>query len=259
MIDCGSLEYAQSRVLARHGQRAGELDWQRLETVRELAALLEVARLTPLAHWLAGIAAPAPPHRIEIALRTQWRNAVDEVARWMPLPWQAGLRWCAVLADLPVLQHLAQGGEALAWMHDDPDYRALAAVPLAQRRDALVPGPFAALARAWPAPESLARAWHAEWLRRLPQRPAVGDGMLARLAAAVQAHAAAFAGPGAAGQGWLLRRALQARLRLLLRRAGGGPALAFIHLGLTALELERLRAELLGRAWFARAAAPRGG
>ena len=44
MIDCGSLEYAQARVQARHGQRADELAWQRLETAREFAALLAGAR-----------------------------------------------------------------------------------------------------------------------------------------------------------------------------------------------------------------------
>ena len=97
-------------------------------------------------------------------------------------------------------------------------------------------------------PESLAHEWYAEWLRRLPQPLASGDPTLARVAAALRDHAAAFA--GAAGQGWMLRRELQARLRLLMRQASGEPALAFVHLALTALELERLRAELIGRALF---------
>jgi hypothetical protein len=47
-----------------------------------------------------------------------------------------------------------------------------------------------------------------------------------------------------------LRRALQARLSLLLRRATLEPAAAFIHLALSALELERLRGELLVRKLF---------
>ena len=55
------------------------------------------------------------------------------------------------------------------------------------------------------------------------------------------------------GSGTQLRRALQARLSLLLRRATLEPAAAFIHLALSALELERLRGELLGRKLFANA------
>ena len=50
--------------------------------------------------------------------------------------------------------------------------------------------------------------------------------------------------------GWPLRRALQARLALLFRRAMLDPAAAFIFLALTALDLERLRGELLRRAAF---------
>ena len=211
MIDCGSLEYAQARIQARHGQRADELAWQRLETAREFAALLEVARQTPLRHWLVGITAPAAPHRIEAALRAQWRAAVDEVASWMPAPWQAALRWCAVLPDLPVLQHLAQGEQALGWMDDDPDYRALAAVPVAQRHAAVR---AAARSPRWPRPgwppSRWRRRWHAEWLRRLPQplqhgesRPGAGGDRAARsrpgLRRGCSGRPGLAAAPGAAG------------------------------------------------------------
>jgi hypothetical protein len=50
--------------------------------------------------------------------------------------------------------------------------------------------------------------------------------------------------------GWPLRRTLQARLTLLFRRAMLDPAAAFAYLALTALDLERLRGELLRRAAF---------
>ena len=53
-------------------------------------------------------------------------------------------------------------------------------------------------------------------------------------------------------QGWVLRGSLRAQLSLLLRRATLEPAAAFIHLALCALDLERLRAELLIRYVFAR-------
>ena len=47
-----------------------------------------------------------------------------------------------------------------------------------------------------------------------------------------------------------LDRTLQARLAPWLRRAAAEPAAAFVHLALCALDLERLRGELLRRALF---------
>jgi len=49
-----------------------------------------------------------------------------------------------------------------------------------------------------------------------------------------------------------MRRALAVRLSLLYRRATLDPAVAFIFLALSALDMERLRGELLRRALFPR-------
>ena len=116
----------------------------------------------------------------------------------------------------------------------------------------LAAGKFAALASAWPAPELLARAWRAEWQRRLPERPDAAQDALHQLTAALLQHGAAFAA-APPGSGGLLRRSLQARLSLLLRRATLEPAAAFIHVALCALDLERLRGELLSCLLFRRA------
>jgi hypothetical protein len=250
VIECGSLEFAQARLQSRHGQRAGDADWQRLETAREFAALLDAARNSPLRPWLVGITAASTSQQIERVLRSHWRALVTEVAGWMPAPWQAAVLWCALWPDLPVLQHLARGGEAAGWMHDDPALRAACAVPPAERQAALAAGPFGPLASAWQAPESMASAWRAEWERRVPQPLGGVEDGLTQVATAVRQHGAAFAA-APPGPGWLLRRSLQARLALLLRRASLEPAAAFIHVALCALDLERLRGELLGRALFA--------
>lgn len=251
MIECGSLEFAQARLQSRHGQRAGEAAWQHLETAREFTALLDAARSSPLRQWLVGITTSSTSHQIEAVLRAHWRNGVAEVASWMPTPWQPSLAWCAVLPDLPVLQHLLRGGEPAAWMHDDPDYGALCAVPPTERPTALADSKFAALAIVWSAPQSLAYAWRAEWERRLPQPPDHIDDSLRQVLAEVLKHVAEFAA-ALAGQGWQLRRSLQARLSLLLRRSTLEPAAAFIHVALCALDLERLRGELLSRVLFPR-------
>lgn len=256
MIDCGSLEYAQARLQARHGQRADESSWQRLETAREFAALLDAARNSPLRAWVAGLTPHSGAHEIDHNLRGHWRATVAEVRGWMPPAWQAALAWCALWPQLPALQHLARGGAVAGWMHDDADLRALCAAAPAERPAVLAAGPLAPLASAWSAPSNLGTVWLQAWQQRLPRglchRAGGGDGGdgLARLRDVLQAHAVAFS--TAAGQGPLLRRALRARLAQLLRRCTAQPAAAFVHLSLCALDLERLRGELLARALFAR-------
>lgn len=249
MIECGSLEFAQARLQARHGQRPSEVAWQRLETAREFGLLLGVARASPLRPWVVGITANATSNEIETVLRAHWRALVAEVAAWMAPEWQPALDWCAVLPELPALQHLARGGEPVAWMRDDPDLRTLCEVPANERHKALAASSLGTLASAWSTPAALAHAWQAEWERRLPQPLSNADDSLRLVVAAITSHGAAFAAapPGPGGQ---LRRSLEARLALLLRRATLQPAAAFIHIALCALDLERLRGELLGRALF---------
>jgi hypothetical protein len=156
-----------------------------------------------------------------------------------------------MLPDLAALQHLARGGEARDWMVDDDSLGVLCAAPAAERRAVLGVGPLAALAAAWETPQTMGRAWRAEWQRRLPQPMGEAGGALAQLADTLTDHAAAFAGADPS-QGWPLRGALRARLSLLLRRTALEPAAAFIHVALCALDLERLRAELLRRVSFRR-------
>jgi hypothetical protein len=251
MIECGSLEYAQARIGARHGERLREADWHRIEVVRELRPLLELARSTALRPWLAGIDADSSLHRVEAALRDRWRAVVAEVAGWMPAGWRPALAWWSVLPDLAPLQHLARGEEPVAWMRGDDAWRELCASAPEARAARLADGPLAALAAAWSAPETLPRVWQAEWRRRCPeQRREAGD-MLDGLAGALLEHERTFS-VATSGQGWLLRGSLRAHLDLLLRRAALHPAAAFVHLALCALDLERLRAELVRRIAFAR-------
>lgn len=125
MIDAGSLELAHARIWARHGQRPDDALWRRIETTRDLSALLELARGSSLASWVAGVAPTADVPAIEAALRRHWGERVTEVASWMPQRWQRALLWCGVLVDLPSLQHLARGGAAQPWMSDDARLRGL--------------------------------------------------------------------------------------------------------------------------------------
>jgi len=251
VIECGSLEYAQARLNARHGERLDEADWRRIEGVRSFAPLLELARSTPLRSWLVGITPESTEHQVESTLRGHWRATVDEVMGWMPARWQAAVAWCAVLPDLAPLQHLARGHAPPPWMSDDSLWRELCHASLHDRRAALDGGPLATLAPAWLAPQTFGEAWLAEWHRRCPHTPAEARDTLGLVVRTLTDHRRDFA-RAADGQGWLLRQALRARLALLLRRATLEPAAAFIHLALSALDLERLGAELLRRVAFPR-------
>jgi hypothetical protein len=249
MIDCGSLEYADARVHARHGERLDASQWRRIEVLRDFTPALELARTTALRPWLAGITAESSVEQIEGALRGHWRRVPDEVAGWMPARWRAAILWCAWLPDLPLLQHLARGGESPSWLHTDDAWRELGEAPPSSRQAVLAGGPAGALASAWPAPEAIGRSWLAAWRERLPARLGAAGSALDALVRLLLAHARAFA-LTTPTQGWSLRASLQAQLVQLLRRSAMQPALVFIHLALCALDLERLRAELLRRAIF---------
>jgi hypothetical protein len=244
----GSLEYAQARLSARYGERPDEIAWRRIEHLRELPAMLDAARISAFGIWLAGIEPMSTPHQIECILRDHWRSLVAELAAWMPDAWQPAIRWCAVAVDLPVVAHLARGEAALPWMPDDEVYRDLCALESGSGT-APAEGWFAPFRAAWGEPVRLGNAWRAEWLRRLPARRGDDVTLLDELVRVLRRHLSAFRDPSVR-DGWPLRRTLEARLTLLFRRAMLDPAAAFIFLVLTALDLERLRGELVRRAAF---------
>lgn len=245
MIDAGSLDYAHARLCARFGDRPDELVWRRIETVRDVGAMLETARTSALAVWIAGVAPDAGTHAVERAMRAHWHERVNVIAAWMPSSWRASIEWCALLVDLPVLQHLARGGASPRWLSDDPLRAALGEDH--RRRPA---GSSTLLDAAAANPDRLAEIWRAEWDRRLPdarQRTS----LLQETIRIVAEHWKTFRDPRAT-DGRALRQALHARLSRLFRRATLDPAAAFIFLALSALDFERLRGEILRRVAFPR-------
>lgn len=245
MIDAGSLEYAHARLCARFGDRPDELVWRRIEMIRDLDAMLESVRASPLSAWIARIGPDASVHAMELAMRAHWRERVAAIAAWMPSAWRASIEWCALVIELPMLQHLARGGVAPRWLSDDP-LRAALNDDRARRE----PDAAALLTAASGDPDRIAAIWRAEWNRRLPDRRK-RTSLLRETGGLLAAHARAFSDPANA-DGWALRRALHARLSRLFRRATLDPAAAFIFLALSALDFERLRGEILRRAAFPR-------
>jgi len=246
MRRCGDLEYACARIGARFGERPNEAAWRAIAVVRGFAPFLDAARTPAFRRWIRGIAPDATPHAIESALSGHWRALIDEVLAWMPERWGAAIAWAGVLVNLPSAQHLARGGAPLSWMPDEPALREL-------DRNAGSPAPgsaLAPLAPAWSNPERLLRAWTDEWSCRVP-RPREAPSPLAECGRLLAAHREALVASPIA-DGALARRTLVARLSSLYRRATLDPAAAFIFLALSALDMERLRGELLRRTVFPR-------
>ncbi len=233
--------YAQARLQARHGRGPGAPDapaWRALEASRTATQALAAARAGALAEWVDGLDDAGDAHAIESNLRARWRRHVDEVARWLPLRWQAAVRWFAALADLPRIAAAAAGDEH-RFAGPDPTARARAL------RDAGL-APFADAQATLDASAAVA-VWRAEWQRLAPAaeplvlRPA--ELLLPRLLGAGAARARNDAAT---------RDALQ---RLFRRQAGSAVAVT-AHLALVALDLERLRGELVERCLFEPSASP---
>ena len=250
MTISGDLAYAYARLSARFGERPDEAAWRSIEAIRELPSLLETARARTFKHWLEGIATNIDAHGIEAAMRTRGRAIVFEVARWMPSPWQPAVEWAGVIPELPVIEHLARGGEISPWMREDRLYRPLCEE--AARRPTA--GPLAPLAGGWQRSDGLFPAWCKEWLRRMPRNAFATSALLGEFTRILASHRAAMNGLAfgrvAAARVAETRADLATRLALLFRRATLDPAAAFIFLALSALDLERLRGELLRRALF---------
>jgi hypothetical protein len=239
--------YALARLAARHGalDRAGARAL--LSASRGADRYLDVLRQT---HLLA------PPESVtahdidafELYLVGVWRAASEEAASWHPPRWRAAYRWCARLADLPVLVSLRSPAEASGWARGDPLLAPVAAAPPGERAAALAAAGLAPLAAAFGGGGSLTQAWREHWHTLWPRTSRATALRLGELEALCLADAA---GNGAGAE----RRArLAERLERLYRRSRGSAAAGFCELGRRALDLETWRGGFAARLYVPAAA-----
>lgn len=207
--------YAQARVQARHGERLSEADWHALAAVGEFSAFLAAVRETPLKRLVRGISPRTDVHALEAQLRAELVEAIGEVARWVPQPWRDAVEWCAALPYLPLGRHVALTGAPPPALAGDWERWQGRIAPLAAHDDPL-------------------ERWHAAWRARWPACPARSRRALERLARTVRTQ----------------RPALAAEMRRRVRADLLAPAAVFAHLVLEALDVERLRGELVPRLLF---------
>lgn len=239
------LGYAQARLQARHGERPGPGFWQQLAATRDATQYLRLARTGALRHWTRGLGPEAGIHEVERAFRHAWRAYVAEIATWQPAAWRPALRFLDTLPDLEFAEHVAGGAPAADWFGADPRLREL------QASGAPGAGWSAELLAARTGRSDMGGAWRARWRARWPAgaEPAIAES-LERLAEQVAAHfqqpARAASAPGASA----LRAELARVLTRCFRREARSIAAAVAHLGLVAIDAERLRWGLLRRIAF---------
>ena len=240
------MDYAQSRLQARFGERPDELLWQKLEAAADLGDALAIARSSGMRRWAEGITSQADCHAIEIALRAHWRECITEIDSWMPGPWRPALAWVCGLVDLPALCYLARGEKPLLWMHSDPVLQVYARAD-PRNREALLHQdccvfldspqevPTRSVSPAFSASSQIRNAWLKEWRKRWPRRNDT-----AALESLTKLLEIAMEQPAMGSRPELLRK-----LRSLFRRSVLCPAVAFIYVAFATLDIERLRAGLL--------------
>ncbi|OHC74442.1 MAG: hypothetical protein A3G18_11100 [Rhodospirillales bacterium RIFCSPLOWO2_12_FULL_58_28] len=249
MADRERFAYGQARLLARHGLRPNEAVWRRMEASKGLANYLEVARTTALESWVRPFVADSGSHDIERRLRYDWKAYVRRVAAWQPPAWRPAVLWVSMLVDLPALSHLLRDRPVAEWMQDDHDLAPAAFKSSADRRKAFQLSPLAPIARAFDEGRSPADGWLCRWADLWPDRTPTRRHALDNLAALFTRHLSRLAESEEAGSE-SARNQLAKDLVYVLRRESQRPPSVFAHLGLVALDLERLRGGLVRRSLF---------
>lgn len=237
--------YVQARLQARNGDLLTDLDWHALESAKSIEHFIDRTRATSLRRYTAPLNAAMTSHAVERLLRQAWRAYVAEIADWVPADWRAAVLWVAVLADLPAVDALLKGAGA-AWIAQDPVLADLADAD--RRAAAFTKSQLAPLLPAESREAKIGARWSMHWRALWPA--GTRDKGLDRFVATVATHYDLLARASERQSSAPYRRDLAQKLTRLFRRHGASPVAVFAHLALVALELERLRGNLVRRLLF---------
>lgn len=243
--------YTQTRLQARHALRPDERSWQLVESQRDLGNFLQSARQNTLKPWVTGLEVTDHHHLLETALLQRYRDYIDDVASWVPQGWRKAVQWTKSLTYLPALLHLLRGNSPQAWMLQDPVLRQFTAIHQEQRSAAFAQSDYAPMAQAQREGHSLLGAWLMRWQDLWPDERTGQQASLGLLRATLQQHLLSFP-QEAPDTGWRRREELAHKLGMMFRKYSYQPAAIFIHLLLIALDVERLRGNIMQRQLFPR-------
>ena len=240
--------YVQARIQSRYGSRAKTDVWLKLHTIDDPGSYLQVARQTPLRPWVLGINSTHNSHSVELALRQKYRAHIDEVARWMPGAWQNPIRWIKRLADLPVLQYLAEGSEPINWMKSDPAIDGLTANDPALRLQAMRDSGCTSLVEAWQQDDLLIAGWLKHWNNICPDNKAFKQGLYQM---ELLLHSQNQLSARQADTRLSVEYSdIEIRLRRIFRHYSFQPAAVCAYLASIAIDVQRIRSDLMQRMLF---------
>ncbi|MGD2073658.1 MAG: hypothetical protein PVI91_02160 [Gammaproteobacteria bacterium] len=251
-MSISAFAYAQARLQARHGLRPDEQLWHRLQGVGELGHYLQIARSSVLERWVGGMRAEQSSHDIELSLRTQLREYIDEVAVWVPRAWRAPMAWTKRLHDLTAIRHLLTEQELPAWLSRDAALAPFTAGTIAERRRAMAGSDCSCLVQSWDPAVPVYQTWLQCWQQLWPKAPRLAVGL--RRLGAIRELQASVTLAGVSDVRGEQRAALVGVYERAFRRYSFQPGAAFAHLALVALDLQRLRSGILRRRLFAETA-----
>ena len=241
--------YVQARLQARHGERLHEADWRAIEAAQSIDQFIERARASPLRRFTERLHARTSSHAIEQLLRDAWRAYVTEVAGWVPAAWRQAVMWTSYFPDLPIIDALLRG-EASAWIKQAPIFAQLADIDLRRRRAVPPNVPLTTLVASGAREQTAAARWYTYWRSLWPQHRMADHRVLLDLATTIKAHIERLDRAGLLETSASYRGDLARILTRMFRRHSGSPTAMFCHLALVALDLERLRGDLIRRRLF---------
>jgi hypothetical protein len=251
MIAIPGTAYAQARVQSRYGRRADAGVWLKLHNIHDLGSYLQAAQQMPLRHWVLGLGLDHSSHQIELTLRQKYRTHVDEVASWMPMDWKQALRWIKRLVDLPVLQYLAEGGEPLAWMRKDGDIANVIADDPRSCLLAIRRAGNGVMVDSWQKSGSILTGWLSQWNALRPESRLQNEG-IERLERLLYDQMQLQSKQQQVTQPTDYDSIIE-RLRLIYRRYAFLPAAVVAYLAMVALDIHRIRNDLMQRLYFQQA------
>jgi hypothetical protein len=228
MIQDSEFAYIQARIQARHGARPSDATWRRLEAIADLTGFLYGLRETSLAPWVKPLTASADSHAIEQLIRDRWAAYTELIASRAPLAWKPAIAWCAFLPALPAAHYLRRNMDVPVWVGEDPYLKSLDRSDIEELRSL----------DAW------VEKWQGLWPRTSTRLAATMTSLQDRIIGHLQMMR------DGAGNGDDLRADLDTAFTRYFRRFAQSPIAVFCHLGLTALDVERMRGGLMVRRLF---------
>lgn len=237
--------YSQARLAAQHALLLPEEEWRSIESIKEFNVFLDMVRNSNLGRWLSH-SAYRHEHEIELRLRKQFRNYIAHISSWQPAPWQKAIQWCQILLYLPWLKLLWKNKpNDLTWAERD---ELLSCVGNDQEGAASYNG-LIMLRQGIENDESALNTWLAVWYDLWPSHDSQDALQLKKLETFWKDFLGHLHEQDLNDIG-LLDEKMLSSLHTWFRNQSQKPVSAYILLSLSAIELFRLRRELLKRCFY---------